>query len=153
MRSFREHLDAPALGEPPIDQVLQGAGESIVDGCAGGSCGVLANYWLDVDADGVIVSATARVRGRASAFATASALCEAAEGRSIVEASKLGLTTLHPSFGQLDADDEERALVAEDGFHHALGRWLLARMHDAPAGTGADRPELPPAVPVADRPV
>ena len=153
MRSLQEHLDAPALGDPPIDAARQPGGEAIVDGCAGGSCGVLANYWLDVDSDGVIVECTARVRGRASAFATASALCEAAAGRSVVDAARLGISTLHPSFAALDEEDMERALVAEDGFHHALGRWLLARMHDAPTGTGAARPELPPAIPERDRPV
>ena len=128
------------------------AGEA-TEGCAGGSCGVLARYWLEVDTAGVITACTARVRGRAAAFATASALCEAATGLSVVAAAGLGLLTLHPSFAAMDAEDEERALVAEDGFHHALGRWLLERMCDAPAGVGADRPALAASVPGYDSPV
>ncbi|MCW2961544.1 MAG: tRNA-specific 2-thiouridylase MnmA [Thermoleophilia bacterium] len=149
MRSLREHLDAPSLGEPPIDRRPE---EAATEGCAGGSCGVLANYWLEVDATGVITNCTARVRGRAAAFATASALCEAAVGRSVLDASRLGLTTLHPSFAELDAEDEERALVAEDGFHHVLGRWMLERMRAIePGATGAARPTLPAAVPELDR--
>ena len=129
------------------------AGEAaVIDGCAGGSCGVLAHYWLDVDADGIIVDCTARVRGRASAFATASALCESARGRSVVDASRLGIITLHSTFAAFDDEDMERALVAEDGFHHALGRWLLTQMHAAPKGIGIDRPDIDAAVPAADRP-
>jgi tRNA-specific 2-thiouridylase len=142
VRSFREHLDAPSFGRgiDAADPALA------IDGCAGGSCGVLARFVLEVDRDGVIRECDARVRGRASAFATASALCEAARGRTVVDAARLGLSTLHPSFAALDPEDRERALVAEDGFHHALGRWVLARMHEAPAGTGADRPALAPAI-------
>lgn len=152
MRSVAEHLEQPALGEPP-EHVLAGVADpSIADGCAGGSCGVLANFWLDVDDRGIIRECSARIRGRASAFATASALCEAARGRSVIDAAKFGLTTMHPSFAQFDAEDEERALVAEDGFHHAIGRWLLARMREAPAGVGADRPALDAVVPELDRP-
>jgi tRNA-specific 2-thiouridylase len=152
MRSVAEHLDQPTLGTPP-EHVLAGVSDpAIVDGCAGGSCGVLANYWLDVDEHGVIRECTARVRGRASAFATASALCEAARGRSVIDAAKLGLSTMHPTFAQFDAEDQERALVAEDGFHHAIGRWLLARMREAPAGTGARRPALAAVMPEDDRP-
>ncbi len=140
MRSLAEHLREPSLG----DSFASSGAPVAADGCAGGSCGVLAHYRLDVDETGTIIDCAARVRGRASAFATASALCEAARGRTIVEAARLGLTTLHPSFAAMDDDDRERALVAEDGFHHALGRFLLDRMRDAPAGFGADRPAIAP---------
>ncbi len=142
MRSVRQHLDDPSLG----DGFAAPGGDTVADGCAGGSCGVLAHFKLDVDARGVIVECSARVRGRASAFATASALCEAARGRTVVDAARLGLTTLHPTFAEFDEEDRERALVAEDGFHHALGRWVLARMHEAGSGTGALRPEIPAAI-------
>lgn len=141
MRSVRQHLDDPSLGDGFAAPTAASA-----DGCAGGSCGVLAHFLLEVDTDGVIVDCSARVRGRASAFATASALCEAARGRIVVDAARLGLGTLHPSFAEFDDEDRERALVAEDGFHHALGRWVLARMQDAPEGTGARRPSLPSAI-------
>lgn len=143
MRSFREHLDSPSLGRG-FDPAHAAPGA--VDGCAGGSCGVLAHFVIATDEAGVIRDCSARVRGRASAFATASALCEAAVGRTVVDAARLGLGTLHPSFAMLDEADRERALVAEDGFHHALGRWLLERMHAAPAGVGAERPTVPPAI-------
>lgn len=142
MRSVRQHLDEPSFG----DGFDADRGELAADGCAGGSCGVLAHFLLDVDSDGVIVDCSARIRGRASAFATASALCEAARGRSVVDAARLGLTTLHPSFAEFDDEDRERALVAEDGFHHALGRWMLSRMQAGPDGFGALRPDLPPAI-------
>ncbi|MBC7645399.1 MAG: tRNA 2-thiouridine(34) synthase MnmA [Thermoleophilia bacterium] len=102
---------------------------SVVEGCAGGSCGVIATFYLEV-VDGVIVDASARVRGRASAFATASALCESAIARSIVDAAALGIATLHPSFAAMDDEDRERALVVEDAFHHAIGSWLLAQMRE-----------------------
>lgn len=141
MRSVREHLDSHALGEPPVDGASTTDG-ALADGCAGGSCGVLVHYWLDVDADGVIRDCSARVRGRAAAFATASALCEAARGRSIIDATKLGLATLHPSFAAFDDEERERALVAEDGFHHAIGRWLLDRMHVPGPGVGTSRPAI-----------
>ena len=75
----------------------------------------------------VIRRATARVRGRGVAFAAASALCEAAEGRTVLAAAALGLKTIHPDFAVMDDEDRERALVVEDGFHHALGRWVVAR--------------------------
>jgi tRNA-specific 2-thiouridylase len=142
MRSLREHLDSPSMGRgfDVADST------SAVDGCAGGSCGVLAHFLLEVDADGVIAECSVRVRGRAAAFAAASALCEAARGRTVVDAARLGLTTLHPSFARLDAEDLERALVVEDGFHHALGRWVLTRMQRGGEGTGAERPELPAAI-------
>ena len=142
MRSYREHLDTPSLGGgvDAADPALA------VDGCAGGSCGVLARFVLEVDDAGVIRACDARVRGRASAFATASALCEAARGRTVVDAARLGIDTLHSSFRELDSEDRERALVSEDGFHHALGRWVLARMREGGPGTGADRPELAPAI-------
>jgi tRNA-specific 2-thiouridylase len=142
MRSVRQHLDAPSLG----DSFAATGTDARVDGCAGGSCGVLAHYRLDVDERGVILDCSARVRGRASAFATASALCESARGLTIVDAARLGLGSLHPTFAAFDDEDRERALVAEDGFHHALGRWVLDRMHDAPAGTGARRPRIASAV-------
>lgn len=149
MRSFREHLESPSLG----DGFQTADPEHAVDGCAGGSCGVLAHFLLDVDERGVIRDCSARVRGRASAFATASALCEAARDRTVVDAARLGLGTLHPSFAAMDDEDRERALVAEDGFHHALGRWVLARMHDAPEGVGERRPTIPAAIgDVAARP-
>jgi tRNA-specific 2-thiouridylase len=148
MRSLAEHLESPALGEG----FSHAGSASVADGCAGGSCGVLAHFRLDVDAHGTIVDCSARVRGRASAFATASALCEAARGGTVLDAARLGLGSLHPSFASMDDEDRERALVAEDGFHHAIGRWLLARMHDAPPGVGDDRPALPPALAEAVRP-
>lgn len=138
MRSFTEHLAAPSLG----DGFARPDREQLADGCAGGSCGVLVHYVLDVDDHGVIRDCSARVRGRASSFATASALCESAIGRTVIDAARLGITTLHPSFGEMGDDDLERALVAEDGFHHALGRWLLEQMRSAPAGTGAERPQI-----------
>jgi tRNA-uridine 2-sulfurtransferase len=120
VRSVSEHLDDPCLGDPPSG--------AITEGCAGGSCGVVARFFLDVDAaDGTIVRCSARVRGRASAFATASALCEAAQGRTVIEAAALGLTTLHPSFAAFDEEDAERARVVEDAFHHGLGNWLIAQ--------------------------
>jgi tRNA-specific 2-thiouridylase len=142
MRSLRDHLDAPSMGRG-FDLADS---TSAVDGCAGGSCGVLAHFLLEVDADGVISECSVRVRGRAAAFAAASALCESARGRTIVDAARLGLTTLHPSFAELDADDMERALVVEDGFHHALGRWVLTKMQQGGEGTGAERPALPAAI-------
>lgn len=147
MRSLQEHLDAPALGDG-FARVDAGG----VDGCAGGSCGVLAHYLLDVDGVGRIRDCSARVRGRASAFATASALCESARGRTVLDAARLGLGTLHPSFAAMDEEDRERALVAEDGFHHAIGRWLLARMREAHDGTGAERPTLRPVLGERARP-
>ncbi len=150
MRSVRQHLDQPSLG----DGFAAEHGALTADGCAGGSCGVLAHFKIEVDDDGVIVDCSARIRGRASAFATASALCEAARGCTVVDAARLGLTTLHPSFGEFDDEDRERALVAEDGFHHALGRWVLGRMQAGPDGTGANRPHLPPAIAdPAERPI
>lgn len=134
MRSLSEHLEAPALGEPPDGT------HAAIEGCAGGSCGVVVRIFLDVR-DGVVHGCTSRVRGRASALATASALCEAARGRTVLEAAKLGLSTLHQSFGEMDAEDVERARVVEDGFHHAIGRWFLARMragdHDAAVASSA----------------
>jgi tRNA-specific 2-thiouridylase len=145
VRSVQSHLDHPALGNPPVEQ-------ADADGCAGGSCGVLASYWLDVDEHGVIQSCSARVRGRASAFATASALCEEARGRSIIDAAKLGISSLHPSFAAFDDADMERALVAEDGFHHALGRWLLERTRVNPGATGSERPNIEPVLAAQYRP-
>lgn len=147
MRSLQEHLDAPSLGDG-----FAHAGTGSVDGCAGGSCGVLAHFLLEIGPDAVIRDCSARVRGRASAFATASALCEAARGRTVLEAAALGLGTLHPSFAAMDDEDRERALVAEDGFHHAIGRWLLARMRDEPDGVGSERPDLPPVLAADERP-
>ncbi|MCW2922875.1 MAG: tRNA 2-thiouridine(34) synthase MnmA [Thermoleophilia bacterium] len=141
-RSLSDHLRDPALG----DGWQVGVGAQAAEGCAGGSCGVVARFLLEVDADGTIRSCSSRVRGRASAFATASALCEAARGLGLVDAARLGLGTLHPSFAEMDDEDRERALVVEDGFHHALGRWCLARMREAPAGFGADRPDIAPAI-------
>lgn len=142
MRSLRDHLDAPNLG----DGFATSDAPTAADGCAGGSCGVLAHFRLDVDDDGIIRDCSARVRGRASAFATASALCEESRGRSIIDAARLGLGTLHPSFAQMNDDDRERALVVEDGFHHAIGRWLLDRMRSAGPGVGSERPDVPAAV-------
>jgi tRNA-specific 2-thiouridylase len=81
--------------------------------------------FLDVDASGVIRECSARIRGRDVAFATASALCEAARGQTVVEAARLGVRSgLHSDFRNMDAASLERALVVEDAFHHALGTWL-----------------------------
>ncbi len=148
MRSLAEHLESPSLG----DGFAYGDSPTSADGCAGGSCGVLAHFRLDVDGRGTILDCSARIRGRASAFATASALCEAAIGGTILDAARLGLSTLHPSFRSMDDEDRERALVAEDGFHHAIGRWLLARMRDARAGSGDARPTIESVLASADQP-
>lgn len=89
---------------------------------------MVAHFQLDISQSGEVRGATARVRGRAAAFAAASAICEAARGRSVIEASGIGLLTLHPTFAQLDGEDRERALVVEDAFHHALGAWVVERV-------------------------
>lgn len=135
-RSLREHLDDPVLIDPPTDG-------SAIEGCAGGSCGVVVRFFLHVE-DGVIRACTARVRGRAAAFAAASAFCEAATGLSVVDAARLGLTTLHSSFCELSDDDHDRARVIEDGFHHALGQWCIAQMRDRAHGAipAAGRPQV-----------
>lgn len=123
MRSLAEHLSNPELGSPPEHL------PDPVEGCAGGSCGVIARFWLSVDERGVITACTARVRGRAAAFAAASALCEAARDVTVIHAASLGLASgLHADFADLDAEDRDRAMVVEDAFHHALGQWLLRRM-------------------------
>ena len=149
MRSYDDHLTDPDFGSA----FERGETAGLIDGCAGGSCGVLAHFLLDVDDAGVIVECSARVRGRAAAFAAASAFCEAARGRTVVDAARLGLGTLHPSFGQLDDEACDRALVVEDGFHHALGRWAFDQMQAAGPGVGRNRPAIPAAIAdVAQRP-
>ena len=120
VRSLQEHLESPSLGVPPSG--------AATEGCAGGSCGVIARFFLVVAEDtGVIRECSARVRGRASAFATASALCEQATGLTVAQAAALGLDTLHESFAAMSEEDRERALVVEDAFHQALGTWLVSR--------------------------
>lgn len=150
MRSLADHLRSPTLGEPP--DVRDGSSPAgFVEGAAGGSCGVVARFWLTVDDGGIVRTCAARVRGRAAAFAAASALCEAAPGRSIVDAASLGLGTLHETFAGMEEDDRERALVVEDAFHHALGRWALRQMRAAPEGVGDHRPRLAAALAPADQ--
>jgi tRNA-specific 2-thiouridylase len=124
VRSLHDHLENPALGDPPRD--------ATIEGCAGGSCGVVARFFFVVDeASGLILECSARVRGRAAAFATASALCEAARGTTMLDAARVGLTTLHESFAAMDEEDRERALVVEDAFHHGLGLWAVGRSRTA----------------------
>lgn len=124
MRSLNDHLTLPDLGEPL-------AGPGVVEGSAGGSCGVLCTFWMAVSPEGVIDHVSARVRGRACAFALASALVESSRGRTIVDAARLGINTVHGDFQTLDEDDVERAMVVEDAFHHALGNWCVAESRRA----------------------
>lgn len=123
MRSLQEHISDPYPGTTDI------TGEQ-VEGCAGGSCGVIAHIYCTVDVSGTISDVTYRVRGRDVALATASALCEAAIGQPLWRAAGLGLTTLHPDFAQMDEEQYERARVIEDAFHHMLGNSLLEGIRD-----------------------
>lgn len=119
VRSLASHLASPSLGDPDL------ISERAIDGCAGGSCGVIAHIHLDVDDTGVIRECTARVRGRDVAYAAASALCEAARGRTVIDAARLGVRSgLHADFAEMDDDSLERALVVEDALHHAIGQWM-----------------------------
>jgi tRNA-specific 2-thiouridylase len=103
------------MGEIPADSL------SVVEGAAGGSCGVVSRIYLVFDKDGRLGNCTALVKGRDVAYATASALIESARGLTVLDAARLGLNSLHPDFAQISEDDRERALVVEDAFHHALG--------------------------------
>lgn len=123
LRSIDDHLANPHVA-PPL------SGADVVEGTAGGSCGVVARFWLQVDDHGVIVDCGYRMRGRAVAFAVASALTEVAPGLDIVAASRLGLITLHESFSGLSDEDLERARVTEDAWHHAINAWLIRQMAD-----------------------
>lgn len=147
MRAYAEHLSQSSLGDAFAgSESARGA-----DGCAGGSCGAVVHFRIEVDSDGVIVNCGARVRGQAAAFAAASALCEAARNIALLDAASLGVRSLHPSFAALTPDEFERALVAEDAFHHAIGRWVLSHMRSAPRGTGHNRPDVEPAISAAQQ--
>ncbi len=88
---------------------------------------MIAHFYLDVDDAGTIQECSARIRGRDVAFATASALCEAARGGTVIDAARLGVRSgLHEDFRTMDDEQLERAMVVEDAFHHALGQWVRA---------------------------
>lgn len=122
MRSLNDHLQQPYAPALPH-------AETVIDACAGGSCGDLVRFFLDID-DGVINACAVRARGRSQAVATASALAEAAHGKTVREAATLGLSALHNDFSELEGDAREHALVAEDALHHALGAYVRRSMRD-----------------------
>ncbi len=119
MRSLAHHEHKPNTGEIPDCSDL-------VVGDAGGSCGVTVRWLLRVDSSGVITDAAARVRGPRTAVATASALREELIGAHVVDATRVGILTLHHTFAEMSAGDAERAATVEDALHEALSTAIRA---------------------------
>jgi tRNA-uridine 2-sulfurtransferase len=113
MRSFAEHLNAPA-GEGALKDHPH-------SGAAGGApCGDLVRIAVRIEGDRV-TEAGFDAEGCGAVTAAASAIVEGIEGGSFLEASRWGAEEVSRSLGGLTSPKRHAAELAADALHRALG--------------------------------
>src|SRR5215213_6686114 len=113
MRSFAEHLNAPA-GEGALKHHAHA-------GAAGGAaCGDLVRVAVRIEGDRV-AEAGFDADGCGAVTAAASALVESIQGGSFLSACRLGAQEISESLGGLTPPKRHAAELAADALHRALG--------------------------------
>ena len=113
MRSFAEHLDAPAGRGVLADQPNSGV-------AGGAPCGDLLRVSVRVDGER-IVEAGFDAEGCGALTAAGSAVVELVEGRSFLDAARVGADDVSAALGGLVPPKRHVAELAADALHRALG--------------------------------
>lgn len=110
---FHDHATAPRGRDRTFDNQHRGA--------AGGSaCGDLLSIAVELR-DGLIASAGFEAEGCVALTACASATVELVEGRSPVQAARIGRNEIAEVLGGLGPERIHAAVLAEEALHRALG--------------------------------
>jgi tRNA-specific 2-thiouridylase len=109
------------------------APDGAFSGSAGGApCGDLVRVSLLVDA-GVVTEASFDAEGCAASRAAAAAVCELAEGESILGAARVGPDDVSDSLGELGPTHRHAAALVADALHRALAGLASSAEPLAPA--------------------
>src|SRR3954464_1224599 len=123
-RAFEEHLTGPRGRGRLADAQFSGA--------AGGSaCGDLVRVAVSV-ADGVVTEAGFDASGCGAVVAAGSAVVELVEGRSFVDAARIGVDDIDRELGGLLPSKQHASVLASDALHRALGAAARDERHLLP---------------------
>jgi tRNA-specific 2-thiouridylase len=113
MRSFAEHLDAPAGQGALRDHPHSGA-------AGGAACGDVVRIAVRIDGDWV-VEAGFDAEGCGALTAAASAAVESIEGGAFLDACRIGAEEISAALGGLTPPKRHAAELAADALHRSLG--------------------------------
>jgi tRNA-specific 2-thiouridylase len=122
---LQEYVDDNTYLGPPADRSLTGA-------AGGAACGDLARI-SPLISDGRIESITFDAEGCAATRAACACLCEMVDGKSVLDAARIGSDDIEEALGGLSPARRHAAVLSADALHRALSAAASSGMQLAEA--------------------